>query len=575
MPDSPADLLETATPSGVALTDAPPGGGARGGASGDPVQHREWLRTLAAELEMLRNAHEALEHLLRVGVATLGAAGGWVGLSMQDSDALVVIGTHGGVPFTAGERLPRDRAFGARAVRSNATIFADPATGVRWPDAQVDRKPVRAVAAPMPGDSGDPLGVLCMIGGSARIFTVQDGALAAELGALAALVLRRTDPARPTEAEFTPPPPLSGDIEGLLLDAVRATSVADFAALAAARLDHPRLLGLAISTYDHPNAALHFVTAVGALTSLRNVHTPLAHERASTLLRQQSAVTMPDARQIVPPEWRALVPTLPGAALALHHGSGLTGRVDVVFDPEREIPHEAIARLERAGATLARSIAALTMRQGQAPVTADSATVDGMRNAITTRLHEITSPIAGVAALAELLLADESLQGETRDTIDLIRTSAGRASDAARSLRDLGRGSGARDTPTSFPQVLAAALRETDDALRALSIEVTTELDANLPPLPLSAALVLEWLVDALRAGERALLSLQRRWIRIAAAMDGPHVTLLVMHPAPGNTMLPAGRSIGPARATVTRTDDGLLRRQLLIPLQIGSNLST
>jgi hypothetical protein len=311
------------------------------------------------EIEALPTTHAAFTRLLTVAVETLHAAGAWVGLAMEDTDALVVVAAHGDVPVEQGARVPRERAFAARALRANSAIFADPSTGVRWNDTMIARVPVRAVAAPLTVDGELAVGVISIIGGPGRLFTVADGALAHELGSLATLVLRRRDrraplaPLAPTDASGAAN---AAFVEPVLLDAAAAVTVDDFATAVIQHLDDPALLGVSIAVRDDAAGMLRFPAAIGALAALRGIRTPLDTERAEPLSRLRRVVQLPDARHLVPEAWRSLVPALPGASIALVDGATAVGRIDIVFDPDRVLPHDATRRIEQQAGTIARAL---------------------------------------------------------------------------------------------------------------------------------------------------------------------------------------------------------------------------
>ena len=274
MPDQPIRGDDVPAPSAPALSpqppviDAPAGGASRGGGTADDPSRARRLRALATEIETLPTTHAALARLLTVAVETLHGAGAWVGLTMEDSDALVVIAATGEISVDAGARVPRDRAFAARALNSNSAVFADPSTGVRWSDTVVAKTPVRAVAAPLLVDGEHAVGIISVVGGPGRLFTVADGTFAHELGSLAALVLRRRDPvARVAQTEDTAAQPVSNFVVPMLLDAAAAVTVDDFASAIIHRLDDPTLLGVSIAVRDRSTGTLRFPAALGALAA--------------------------------------------------------------------------------------------------------------------------------------------------------------------------------------------------------------------------------------------------------------------------------------------------------------------
>jgi hypothetical protein len=536
----------------------------------DDASRARRLRALASEIETLPTTHAAFTRLLTVAVETLQGAGAWVGLTMEDSDALVVVAAHGEVPVDAGARVPRERAFAARALTAHAAVFADPSTGVRWSDTVIARVPVRAVAAPLLVDTEHAVGVISIIGGPGRLFTVADGTFAHELGALAALVLRRRGPGPRVTTESVAVTPESHFVVPMLLDAASAVTVDDFAAAIIHRLDDPALLGVSIAVRDRTSGALRFPAALGALAALRGVRTPLDPDRAEHLARQRRTVQLPDARQLVPEQWRSLVPALPGASIALIDNDVAVGRVDIVFDPDRVVPHEATRRLEQQAGTLARALSVINIRVARAPTDPGLETLHALRSTLSSRLHDLTSPIAGISALSELL-ADEALSPEMLELVALIQRSARRATDAARTLRGLADDVESELAPVEVDGVVRDILRERSETQRALAITVQVVLEPGLPPVPWPQAALRDWLASAVVASETALLGSAKRRIDLRASLDGAHALITVADDGVPVGIVPSDWELHGATISVIRTDDGRTIRRLAIPLRIGS----
>lgn len=547
--------------------DTAAGGASRGGGTADDSSRARRLRALANEIETLPTTHSALARLLSVAVEILQGAGAWVGLTMEDSDALVVIAATGEVPVEAGARVPRDRAFAARALHAHSAVFADPSTGVRWSDTVIARVPVRAVAAPLLVDGEDAVGVISIIGGPGRLFTVADGTFAHELASLATLVLRRRDSAAleettaRTESVFVAP---------MLLDAAAAIGVDEFCSTTIRRLDDRAFLGISVAVRDRASGTLRFPAALGALAALRGVRTPLDSTRAEHLARQRRAVPMTDARHLVPEGWRSLVPALPGASIALTDKDVAVGRVDIVFDPDQAVPHEAIRRVEQLARTLASALGVLLARVARTPIDPGLESLQALRSTLTSRLHDLTSPIAGISALSELL-AEEELAPEILELVTLIQSSARRASDAARTLRGLADDAESHPEPVPVDALIRDILRERAESQRALAISVNVTLDPGLPPVPWAAAALRDWLATAIVASETALLGSARRRIDIRAGLEGAMAVLTVADDGAPIGIFPSEAELNGATISVIRTDDGRTIRRLAIPLRIGS----
>jgi hypothetical protein len=580
MPDAPTagiDLNSSAPPQirppDVPI-DAPAGGASRGGMPDDVTRARR-LRALASEIETLPTTHAAFTRLLTVAIDVLQASGAWIGLTMEDSDALVVVSAHGDVSVEAGARVPRDRAFAARALSAQSAVFADPSTGVRWSDTQIARTPVRAVAAPLLVDADHAVGTISVIGGPGRLFTVADGTFARELAALAMLVLRRreTTAAAPVVAETTATATITfADVAvPLLLDAAAAVTVDDFCAAMIQRLDDTAFLGVSIAVYDRSAATLRFPAALGALAALRGVRTPLDAARASHLARQRRTVQLPDAREVVPEGWRSLVPALPGASIALVDNDIAIGRVDLVYDPDKPAPHDAAGRILQQAGLLAQALTVLDARVARTPTDPGLESLHALRSTLVDRVHDLSAPIAGISALAELL-ADEALPEEMQELIALIQRSAHRAAAAARTLQTLADESDAQQEPIAVEALIQGILRERAEAQRALAMTVNLTVDPGMPLVVWPANAMRDWLAAAIVASETALLTSARRRIDIRAGQDGGLAVLTVADDGVPVGVVPSERELHAATMSVIRTDDGRTIRRLAIPLRIGNS---
>jgi len=572
MPDESVRGVDAPAPQASSLTPPPPiahasvGGASRGGGIPDDTFRSRALWALAHEIETLPTTHAALARLLGGAVELLDAGGAWIGLTMEDTDSLAVIAAHGDVAVNEGTRVPRDRAFAARALSSHAAVFADPSTGVRWSDTVVADAPVRAVAAPVLVDGVHAVGVIAIVGGPGRLFTASDGAFAHELGALAAGVLRRRESrVQPVE---TPSPPRGelGIVVPLLLDAAAALTVDDFATTVLPRLDHEAFLGVSVAVIDQQHSTMRFVAAHGALAALRGVRVPLAVGPA----RSRRATQLADARHIVPDGWRSLVPALPGASVLLLDHDLVVGRIDVVFDPDRGSPDDATRRLEQQAGTVARAIAALESRAARAPTDTGAETLNALRTELAARVQELTSPIAGISALAELL-SDEPMAPELLELVELIQRSAKRASSTAQSMRLLAEGGDATLEPVEIETLVRELLSERAEAQRALAITVTVSVDPQLPPVTWPRDSLREWLSAAIVASETALLGAARRRIEVRAGLDGGNAVVTIADDGAPVGVLPSEVEAFGATMSVVRTDDGRTIRRLTIPLRIGT----
>jgi signal transduction histidine kinase len=419
-------------------------------------------------------------------------------------------------------------------------------------------------------DGEHAAGVISIIGGPARLFTVADGTFAHELGALAAGVLRRRDRRAPVAIAAVAPAEDSGLTTSLLLRAAAANTVDEFAASIVHRLDDPAFLGVAVAVFDSDVGTLRFPAALGALTALRGVQTPIDASRVEHLARQRRGVPLPDARHLVPEGWRSLVPALPGTSIALIDRDTAVGRVDIVYDAERTIPHAATRRIEQQAGMIARALSEIVTRVARAPTDHALQSLLTLRRALAVQLHDLTSPIAGIRALSELLI-DEPLAPDVRDLVALIQRSAQRALEVTGTLRTLADGDDSHPDPISIAALLTAVLQERAETQRALAITVGSTIDSGMPPIAWPAIAFREWVTSALIASETALVGAARRRIDVRVGLDGAMAMITIADDGVPVGLLPSASEVHGATMSVIRTDDGRTIRRLAIPLTIGT----
>ncbi len=524
------------------------------------------LEALAIELDTIPTTHGALARLLEATVELLGADGAWIGLALEDADALVVVARHGDVPVAAGSRVPRDTAFAARALRAHAAVFADPATGVRWPDVLIGERPVRAVAAPVRTDDRE-VGTLAVIGGAGRLFTIADGGFALDLATLAARRLSRSD--LPADVAPDPARDLAPAVVQLLLAAVAAPDADAFARDVVETFRDPSLLGLGVALLD-ADGGLRYPAATGAMATLRGTRAILDDGARAPLLRQRRSIAVADARQLVPDGWRVLLPALPATSIVLTADGVVIGRIDALFDAERPVPQLALERIGQHAALVARTFMALARRSADSGNLMGAAALRAMRANVISRLHDVTSPIAGISALTELLL-DEPLPAEAKELVLLVRQSTARAIEAAGALRHLTDDPSLHErSATDVGEVIRAVLAERADAHRALAIDAVATIDPTLPPVPYPASVLRDWLSVALSEAERALFGAARRRVEIRAALEELGAVVVVADDGTTPSTATTVRDVQGATVTRKRTDDGWTVRRLYIPLRIG-----
>jgi hypothetical protein len=273
---------------------------------------------------------------------------------------------------------------------------------------------------------------------------------------------------------------------------------------------------------------------------------------------------------VVPEAWRSLVPALPGASIALVDDDVAVGRIDIVFDPDRVLPHGATRRIEQQAGTIARALSVLMTRVARTPSNDALQSLHTLQRTLSLRLHDLTSPIAGISALSELLV-DEALSPDLQELVALIGRSAQRATHAAQALRQLADAADTPADPVSIETLLLDVLRERLETQRALAVHVQLTIDPGMPSIAWPAVTLRDWATAAIIASETALLASARRRIDVRVGLEGPLAVVTVADDGIPIGVLPSDSMLHGATMSVIRTDDGRTIRRLAIPLTIGT----
>ena len=97
--------------------------------------------------------------------------------------------------------------------------------------------------------------------------------------------------------------------------------------------------------------------------------------------------------------------------------------------------------------------------------------------------HELNNPLAGISAFAQLLLEEEELTDDQRESARLIKREADRAVSVIRDLLLFSRKTGPSTGPIDFNELVQLTLRLRAYSLRSSGVVVETHLDPGLPEL--------------------------------------------------------------------------------------------
>ena len=97
--------------------------------------------------------------------------------------------------------------------------------------------------------------------------------------------------------------------------------------------------------------------------------------------------------------------------------------------------------------------------------------------------HELNNPLAGISAFAQLLLEEEVLSDDQRESARLIKREADRAVGVIRDLLLFSRKAGPSSAPVELNSLIQLTLRLRAYSLRSSGVELETNLDPTLPEL--------------------------------------------------------------------------------------------
>ena len=136
--------------------------------------------------------------------------------------------------------------------------------------------------------------------------------------------------------------------------------------------------------------------------------------------------------------------------------------------------------------------------------------------------HELNNPLAGISAFAQLLLEEDALDDDQRESARLIKREADRAVGVIRDLLLFSRKAGPSSLPIDLNGLIQLTLRLRAYSLRSSGVEVETILDPELPDLAGDdqklQQVILNLIVNAEYAMRRA--SVKRLVVRTAREGD-------------------------------------------------------
>src|SRR6476661_5620943 len=150
--------------------------------------------------------------------------------------------------------------------------------------------------------------------------------------------------------------------------------------------------------------------------------------------------------------------------------------------------------------------------------------------------HEVNNPLSSISAFAQLLLRDDTLSPQQRESIEVIRAETTRASQVVKDLLAFARRSEPQRTPLDLNSVVARSLRMRQYQFDETGVRVESQLDDDLPAVMGDPRQLQQVCLNLLTNAIQAMSS--GGTLRVRTARVGDRVHLDVADNGPG---IPAG----------------------------------
>jgi two-component system NtrC family sensor kinase len=148
--------------------------------------------------------------------------------------------------------------------------------------------------------------------------------------------------------------------------------------------------------------------------------------------------------------------------------------------------------------------------------------------------HEVNNPLSSISAFAQLLLRDEGLTPQQRESIDVIRSETGRASQVVRDLLAFARRSAPQREPLDLNQVVERTIRLRNYQLTSSGIRVLLDLSADIPAIHGDARQLQQVVLNLVTNAIQAMANIGGGTLSIATRGDRNTVVLDVADTGPG-----------------------------------------
>jgi two-component system NtrC family sensor kinase len=140
--------------------------------------------------------------------------------------------------------------------------------------------------------------------------------------------------------------------------------------------------------------------------------------------------------------------------------------------------------------------------------------------------HEVNNPLSSISAFAQLLLRDGTLTESQRESVDVIRSETGRASQVVRDLLAFARRSAPQREPLDLNLVIERTIRLRNYQLTASNVHVELALSSDIPAVTGDARQLQQVVLNLVTNAIQAVAGVGGGTLTIATHAEGDRVVL-------------------------------------------------
>jgi PAS domain S-box-containing protein len=148
--------------------------------------------------------------------------------------------------------------------------------------------------------------------------------------------------------------------------------------------------------------------------------------------------------------------------------------------------------------------------------------------------HEVNNPLSSISAFAQLMLRDETLTAAQRESVEVIRSETGRASQVVRDLLAFARRSSPHREALDLNQVVERTVRLRNYQLTASGVKVAVDLSTEIPAILGDARQLQQVVLNLVTNAIQAMAGTGGGTLALTTRADGPRVILEVADTGPG-----------------------------------------